>query len=225
MKKNIPLHQQISEDILIKILNGMYVVNEMIPKEVDLANSYNVSRPTIRQAIMTLVDRGYLERVKGTGTFVRNKKINQNFTNVIKSYNDSMKERGIIPKTKVLNFSIEKATKKIAENLAINVGDPIYSLTRLRYAGDTPILFVTTYIPHYMFPELINEDFTKVSLYDTFTKYGNPIISAKRELNAVKSDHMSSPLLNIPTGEPLFFIKCRGLQNKIKLFCKPRVSF
>lgn len=210
MKNKIPLHQQISEDILIKILNKEYPVNEMIPKELELAENYNVSRPTIRQAIKTLVDKGYLERIKGTGTFVRNKKINQNFTNTIRSYNEEMKEKGIIPKTKIINFSIQKANSVVSEKLNIKLGDPVYSLTRLRYAGDEPILFVTSYIPQYIYPDLINEDFTKVSLYDTFSKYENPIFTAKRTLSVIKSDNMSSPLLNIPTGEPLFYFETIG---------------
>ncbi|EHR32070.1 GntR family transcriptional regulator [Helcococcus kunzii] len=204
------LHEKISADLRKKILDKVYKVDEMIPKEIDLADQYGVSRPTIRQAIQTLVDEGYLERIKGTGTFVRKKKINQDFIHNIKSYEDQMRSKGFTPVTKVINFSIEKANEEIADKLNLNVGDSIYSLTRLRYANDEPAVFVITYIPLHLYKDLINVDFSKVSLYATFEKYNRPIYAVERELNVIKSNYMSSAMLNIPVGDPLFYFKTIG---------------
>lgn len=204
------LHEKISADIRRKIIEKTYKVDEIIPKEIDLANQYGVSRPTVRQAIQTLVDEGYLERKKGTGTFVRKKKINQDFIHKIRSYEDELKSRGFIPITKVINFSIETADEKIAKKLKINIGDNIYTLTRLRYANDEPAVFVITYIPYHLYKNLINEDFSKVSLYTTFEKYNRPIYALERELNVIKSTYMSSAMLNIPVGDPLFYFKTIG---------------
>lgn len=204
------LHGQISEDLLNKILEKKYHIDEMIPKEVDLAKQYGVSRPTIRQAIQSLVDYGYLERIKGTGTFVRNKKIDQDFTHVIKSYDDEMKSKGLIPKTKVIDFSIQKSNHDISKNLQIDKGEGVYRLSRLRYANNVPIVLVTTYIPIKIYPELKNEDFTKVSLYDTFAEHGNPINSAKRNLSVKKADHIEAAMLEVEVDDPIFYFKTVG---------------
>lgn len=64
MNGHKPMHKQIEEDLLEKINSGFYKENELIPKEVDLAEVYQVSRPTVRQAIQSLVNEGYLERKK-----------------------------------------------------------------------------------------------------------------------------------------------------------------
>ena len=74
MKKK---HEIVKDDILEKILSGEYEVGEIIPKEVDLAKEYDVSRPTVRQAIQSLVSEGYLERKQRVGTRVVRKKLNQ----------------------------------------------------------------------------------------------------------------------------------------------------
>lgn len=214
MKNHKTLHEKISSEIRKKIIDNIYKVDEMIPKEVDLAKQYDVSRPTIRQAIQTLVDEGYLERIKGTGTFVRKKKINQDFIHNIKSYEDQMRSRGFTPVTKVINFSIEKANDEIAEKLKLKVGDPIYSLTRLRYANDEPAVFVITHIPVHLYIDLINVDFSKVSLYSTFEEYNKPIFAVERELNVIKSNYMSSAMLNIPVGDPLFYFKTIGYSQE-----------
>lgn len=210
MNTNKHLHEIISEDLRKKILNKHYQIDQMIPKEIDLAVEYNVSRPTIRQAIQTLVDEGYLERIKGTGTFVRKKKISQDFIHRLKSYEDQMKSSGNTTNTKVINFTIEKANEEISEKLNINVGEPVYSLTRLRYANNEPSVFVVTYIPKFLYPDLLKIDFSENSLYSTFEKYNKPINSVRRELNAIKADHMTSVMLNIPIGDPIFYFKTIG---------------
>lgn len=61
---NIPLHKKIRMDLLEKIQNGEYAENQLIPTEMELAEQYSVSRPTVRQAVQALVDEGYLEKRK-----------------------------------------------------------------------------------------------------------------------------------------------------------------
>lgn len=61
---NLPLYKKIEQDLLDKIEDGTYAENELIPTELELAEEYQVSRPTVRQAVQTLVDAGYLEKRK-----------------------------------------------------------------------------------------------------------------------------------------------------------------
>ncbi len=51
------------------ILHGIYRCGEKIPSERHLGEAYNLSRPTVREAIQGLLDRGILER-RGRGAFV-----------------------------------------------------------------------------------------------------------------------------------------------------------
>jgi len=60
----IPLHKKIRMDLLEKIHTGVYQENDIIPTELELSEAYDVSRPTVRQAIQALVNEGYLERRK-----------------------------------------------------------------------------------------------------------------------------------------------------------------
>jgi len=68
MKK--PLYDKLKEDILSDIKNGKYKSNDMITSENELCKIYNISRPTVRQAIGELTNMGYLYKIKGKGTFV-----------------------------------------------------------------------------------------------------------------------------------------------------------
>jgi GntR family transcriptional regulator len=66
----IPMYYQIMSQLREKIAAGEYDVNDALPPERELVETYQVSRMTIRQAILELVNEGILVRRKGIGTFV-----------------------------------------------------------------------------------------------------------------------------------------------------------
>ena len=66
----IPKYFQLANILRGKIQNGEYAPQDAIPSERQLEMQYNLSRPTIRQALILLERQGYLYRVHGKGTFV-----------------------------------------------------------------------------------------------------------------------------------------------------------
>ncbi len=69
----ITLSQQAKNVILEKIEKSEYRIGEKIPSEESLASEFGVSRMTVRQAIIELVNEGILCRIQGRGTFVAEK--------------------------------------------------------------------------------------------------------------------------------------------------------
>lgn len=65
-----PLYRQVETDIKSKIVSKVYVAGEKMPTENELSEQYNVSKITIRKAIQTLSDEGYVKKVQGKGTFI-----------------------------------------------------------------------------------------------------------------------------------------------------------
>lgn len=65
-----PKYLLIKNDIKEKIESGKYALGTKIPSEAKLRGHYDVSRHTIRQAIGDLVNKGYLVKQQGSGTFV-----------------------------------------------------------------------------------------------------------------------------------------------------------
>lgn len=63
-------YQIIFDDIKSNILSGAYSVGEQIPTELALQETYNVSRQTVRKAILELSNEGFLRSEKGSGTYV-----------------------------------------------------------------------------------------------------------------------------------------------------------
>lgn len=65
-----PKYQVIIDDIKSHILSGTYKAGDQIPSELALQSSYNVSRQTVRKAILELSNEGFLRSEQGSGTYV-----------------------------------------------------------------------------------------------------------------------------------------------------------
>ncbi|WP_311375951.1 GntR family transcriptional regulator [Anaerococcus lactolyticus] len=215
MKKK--LYEIIRDDLLERIKESTYKIDEMIPKETDLALEYGVSRPTVRQAIQSLVDEGYLDRVKGKGTFVKNNKITQDFTNIIKSFDDDMKAKGIRPKTKLISSDLVECPERVANALHLKSKSKVIKICRLRYADSIPAVLVNTYLPYDGLEDLMGIDYSSISLYTCLDQLGYKINKVSRILEMKISDELSASLLNIACGDPLFFFKTIGYHNDLPL--------
>lgn len=146
--RNLPKYTIIEHDLLTKIKNGTYKPDTLIPKETELMEIYHVSRPTVRQAIQALVNKGLLAKRKRRGTIVVQNKISQEFAHVIESYNDEVKNKGLTPRTHVILLQKELPTQEVYNSLKITKDDYVFKLVRLRYADDQPVVLVTSYIPY-----------------------------------------------------------------------------
>ncbi|WP_372883092.1 GntR family transcriptional regulator, partial [Psychromonas sp.] len=72
----LPMYRKIADTIRSKINSGEYKVGEVIPTEAELREEFSVSRVTIRQALKLLIENDELESVQGSGTYVKEKKVN-----------------------------------------------------------------------------------------------------------------------------------------------------
>ena len=205
-----PKYLEIQNLLLQRIKNGDYQEGQLIPKEVDLAEQLNVSRPTVRHAIRNLVQAGYLERRKKRGTIVTQTKIKQQFTHVIESYNTEIQNNGLIAKTQVLNFSTEKASDEVAEALTIKPNTEVYKLVRLRSADNKPVVFVVTYLPIAQLSDLQKIDFTHHSLYSELAKAGLEITHVSRKIEVHPATEEEAQLLETDIKAPIFYFHTIG---------------
>lgn len=67
----LPLYQQLAELLSRDIVSGSLPPGARLPSEPELSRRHRIGRPTVRQATELLVQRGLIERRRGSGTFVR----------------------------------------------------------------------------------------------------------------------------------------------------------
>jgi DNA-binding FadR family transcriptional regulator len=68
------LYERVARDLSAKIAQGHYTVGQRLPSERDLAVTYEVSRPTVREAVIALELDGLVEVRMGSGVYVTAKR-------------------------------------------------------------------------------------------------------------------------------------------------------
>ncbi|WP_446663312.1 substrate-binding domain-containing protein [Geobacillus sp. CCR] len=69
-EKTLPKYLQLKQEILSWIISGQMKPDEKIPTEHEIANQFQLSRHTVRQALGELEKEGWLYKIQGSGTFV-----------------------------------------------------------------------------------------------------------------------------------------------------------
>ena len=128
MKDNTALYKQLIGSLKEEILNMKE--GDKIPSERQLCEIYNISRTTVRNAINDLEHAGHLERIQGKGTFVSNKKNDQQNLSNYYSFTERTKEIGKVPRTVILEYHIRIPSEAVRERIGADEYDHAPSTTR-----------------------------------------------------------------------------------------------
>lgn len=204
MDPRIPLYYQLMQLFRQEIEEGKYQPGDVFPSENELCVRFGVSRPTVRQAINELVKEGLLHRVKGKGTFVSVRKIEQEFIQKLISFTEEMEMKGLRHATQVLELKVVPASKVVSAHLSLGTNEPVFCLERLRFVNEDPIVVVTTFIPQKNCPNLEKLDLNNHSLYKTLEKhYGISITRARRLMEVDQATEEDANLLGVEEGSPI----------------------
>jgi len=126
---SIPLHYQVKDLIANQIDRGDFRVGDMLPPEFTLAENLGVSRNTIRQALLALVNEGRLFRERGKGTFVAEKAFNRGVP-VMTGFHEYIRGLGKTPSSQFDSIVFTKSTPHIRHLLNIHGREKIAHIHR-----------------------------------------------------------------------------------------------
>ncbi|WP_404470231.1 GntR family transcriptional regulator [Sutcliffiella horikoshii] len=202
----IPIYYQLESYIKNQIEAGFILPGENIPSEREYAESYGISRMTVRQAINSLVNEGLLYRKKGSGTFVSEKKIEQPLQGLT-SFTEDMKKRGMTPTSKLIHFEVIPANSFISSELKISEYAPVYEIKRIRLADGEPMALETNYLSANLVKGLTEEE-VKASIYSYVEeKLGLRITHAEQLIESVRASEEHEKLLFIEKDHPMLYIQ------------------
>lgn len=209
LNKNIPipLYYQLKQWLEEQIDRKDLKPGDFIPSERELSEQFGISRMTVRQALLELVNEGKLVREKGRGTFVAEPKISQGLYKLT-SFSEDMQSRGMKPGAVVINIQKKKSSSRLQDKLQIKADEAICQITRLRMADDQPMALETAHLPLSRFPDLAQQDFNDISLYDHLrNKYNVDIATASQSIEVAMPKSHDARLLNIRPGIPVLLIE------------------
>ncbi len=199
----IPLYYQIETILRRKILSGEYQPVSPLPSEGTLAEEYEVSRITIRQALSLLEKDGLVVRQRGKGTFVSDK-VEQIEPPKLSGTIEDLILMGIHTTTKLLDMSMVEAPETIRERLKVAPGSQVLRIEKIRLVDESSFSHVLNYLPPEIGKKIQAEDLrVKPLLMILEEKLGISVAGAEQTLEATIADAQVAALLDIRVGEPL----------------------
>lgn len=201
----VPIYHQLKTLIQTQILSGEYPVGAQLPSEREFCDTYAISRMTVRQAIIDLVNEGLLKRERGRGTYVAKPKIEQGLQ--LTSFTEEMLQRNLVPGTRLLFLRTETAKGRAVARLHTFEDQLIHIIARLRLADGEPMAMETSHIPVSLVKELTPAALEHGSLYAALRKDGLHMAYAEQTLEASLAKGDEAELLGIKLKAPVLLIE------------------
>lgn len=204
-----PLYLQLADGIETAVRDGVLPPGSRIENEVALSKRLGLSRPTVRQGIQELVDKGMLVRKRGVGTQVVESRVNRPVA--LTSLYDDLASAGKRPTTEVLEYRVGRPSPEVASRLLLQPGELVLDLVRLRRVDGEPLALLMNSLPERFAPT--REELSTAGLYDALRRRGVLAAVAHERIGAITADEEQGELLDEPVGAALLTMERKVFSN------------
>ncbi|WP_321495311.1 GntR family transcriptional regulator [uncultured Desulfobacter sp.] len=157
----IPLYYQLAEQLEARIREGVYTPGQAIPSETSLAKTFGLGRPTVRQAMELLVQKGLILKKRGSGTFVKEPPPQIDLFSLAGT-SQAFSTKGVpIQKTIIAPLKKQIVAGDVSNPFH---GKPAFSMSRLTTAHGNPVLLEDIFMDPDLFDGIDGMDLEEKSL-------------------------------------------------------------
>ena len=204
----LPFYFQLKEILVGEIERRQLQAGDRIPGDHELCSTHGVSRTVVRQALSELEAEGVLERVKGRGTFLSQRKTAEGLAQSLTGLFEDVAARGASLRSDVQRLEVVPADTAIAADLGLAPGTPVTVIERLRFVDGEPWVYAVTHVPESLAPGLIEENLEHVSLYAVLERrWGLRLVHGQRFIEATVASKAMAARLGVRRGAPLLVLR------------------
>jgi DNA-binding GntR family transcriptional regulator len=131
--KPLPVYLQIAELLARQIKAGYWHSGERLPTEAELAQTLSVAVGTLRKSLGLLEEQGVLERIQGSGTYVRQTQSSQQ---IYELFRLELMEGPGLPTAHILEVSLQNDPSDILAKAQL--GKLCWRVRRMRFLNQRP---------------------------------------------------------------------------------------
>lgn len=206
-KSETPLYAQLQNRLRDAVIEGQLKPDEVLPTERGIAETFSISRVTVRKAFDGLVEEGLLYRRQGAGTFV-SQRIEKPFS-AISSFSEDMRAQGLSPSSKWIDQSYGQIDAEECKLLELGADQMVYRLRRIRMADDTPLAVEYSVVPNFALALKENENLVG-SLYEAMEACHHRPVRAQQRLRAISFPIEIADMLRVDVGAAGLYIERKG---------------
>ena len=202
-----PAYLQLHAHLVDAIESGAWPSGQALPSERDLAATLSLSRMTVRRAIEEAVRDGLVEQRRGSGTYVRSRRLEQTIDRVI-GFTDEARLLGFKPGSRLLEIATVGADPEVAAALGCAEATSVRRISRVRTADDAPLALQVAYLRPSMH-DLDADDLERhASLYAAVeVRYGVTPQRARQTITARLPTRHERRLLDIGRFDPVLALE------------------
>lgn len=208
-----PVYRQIQDRIRQLIADGEFAIGDKFLSERQVAERFDISRPTANKVLSGLVADGRLIFRKGVGTFVAEPVLGYDLRHLV-SFTDRARQLGKQPTTTVVHFApTGDVDPAIREALHADGTEPCWYLERVRAADHEAVIHEARWIPLRRCPHLSHTD-VQGSLYTAWGERHDLVIGgADQRIHAIACPADVAAHLGLQSGAPVFQVACTGFTD------------
>lgn len=203
----IPLYVTVYETICQWLKDGKYKPGDKLPGENVLAEQFQVSRGTLRQAMLLLQEDGLIGNHQGKGNIVLSNQDLQR--NGLEKVGNPIVDFCVEPIDRVVTtIGFQPPTQKHQEVLKLRPSSIVAVIDITYFHQDSPVGFAMVYMPH-EFLDKGNVDLEDMdSVYAFYMKLlSSGSLYSDTRLRIVHARERLAEILAIPEGDPLLIME------------------
>ncbi|NFL54107.1 trehalose operon repressor [Clostridium botulinum] len=212
--KYLTIYNEISN----KIENNKIQSGEKLSSENKMMKEYNVSRDTIRKALNLLESNGYIQKVKGKGSFVLDINKFDFPVSGLTSFKELSTRMGVESNTLVKELKLIKPDNFLMKQLNLSKNDDVWKVIRVREIDNKKIIldkdfFNKKYVP------LLTKDICENSIYEYLeNELGLKISFAKKEITVQQATQEDKSYLDFQNYNMIVVVKNYIYLDDMSLF-------
>lgn len=191
--------------LLREMKDGEFSQCDKLPRELELAKQFNVSRNHLREVLAQLEREGFITRIHGVGTMINRHVMNvKNRMDIEVEFLDIIRQNGYSPGVTHVQIKEEKADQFIAEKLKIPEKTEVMRVSRVCTADEKPAIYCEDVFEKKLIKEEYSIKDLELPIFHFLKKccYIEAYMDLT-QLHAVLSDEKVSEALQTPIGSPL----------------------
>jgi GntR family transcriptional regulator len=200
------LADRLRDELLEEMTSSQLPPGTKLPTEGELATRFGVSRATVREAVTSLVEAGYVTRRHGSGSYVAERRRMPHGLDSTLSYLALIESAGAHAGMRVLEAVLDQYSK-LDSQLQLRPGDTVLAVERVRTADDQPVIYSRDRIPARLLKADLDLQNLHPSLFGLLSSSGHAADHATATLRAVASTSRTAKVLGIRRGKPLLYVE------------------
>ncbi len=198
----------VRDELAGRITSGAIPPGSRLPPEPQLAEDLGVSRATLREALRSLEEDGFVTRRRGAGTFAAHRPRLRNNLDVNFGVTEAIRASGMQPGTVDTKVDIAPASALEASALDIDPGEPVVTVERVRTADDRRVVFSRDVVAQTLVDEDTLARLDNGSVYDLLESSAHVAIQhGVVTIEPIAADRSLSRKLKIPAGSLLLYLR------------------